>query len=132
MVNNVYNSVYKYFNHLSNTGYFRQSNVNRLLLYIGIQELLDNDFRGLVSEEDYNEINKALYCLYGSSCLIPYPDYYNTKNKRTMYTGSISEMEHRLSDLEKLLDYQSLFDSPIVVTDFDESSNEENSEETGD
>lgn len=125
MVNDVYNSVYKYFNHLSNTGYFSQHNVNKLLLYICIQELLDNDFRGLVSEEDYKEISKALYCLYGSTCLIPYPDYYNTKNRRVMYTGSISEMEHRLSDLEKLLDYQSLFDGPIVVTDLEEASSED-------
>lgn len=96
-----YQAISKYFTHLSNVGYFNQSNVNKLLLLTFIQELVDYDFRGLISEEDYNDINKALYCLYGSSCLIPYPDYYNTKRRRTMYIGSISELTHRVEALEE-------------------------------
>lgn len=96
-----YQAISKYFTHLSNVGYFNQSNVNKLLLLTFIQELVDYDFRGLISEEDYNDINKALYCLYGSSCLIPYPDYYSTKRRRTMYIGSISELTHRVEALEE-------------------------------
>lgn len=96
-----FEAVNKYFTHLSNVGYFSQSNVDKLLLLTFIQEMIDNDFRGLISEEDYDYINKALYCLYGSSCLIPYPDYYNTKRRRTMYIGSISELTHRVEALEE-------------------------------
>jgi hypothetical protein len=42
-----------------------------------------------------------MYKLYGSSCLIPYPDYYNNKTKRIMYTCSISELAHRVDRLEQ-------------------------------
>lgn len=100
MVNQVYTALNKYFNTLTNVGYVKQGDVNKLLLLCSIEELLNNDFRGLVSQEDYNLINKALYCLYGSSCLIPYPDYYSDKNKRVMYLGSISELACRVNNLE--------------------------------
>lgn len=100
MVDTVYNAINKYFNTLGNTGYVKQKDVYKLLVLCGIEELLNNDFRGLVSQEDYSLINKALYCLYGSTCLIPYPDYYSGKNKRVMYLGSISELACRVNDLE--------------------------------
>lgn len=101
MVNIAYEAVSRYFNHLSNVGYFKQSDVNKLILVTFIQELLDQDFRGLVSEDDYDAINRALYCLYGSSCLIPYPDYYKNKTNGVMYTGSMSELVHRVEALEE-------------------------------
>lgn len=116
----VYNSLTSYFTSLKNIGYKKQSDVNRLLVFIAIQELLDNDFRGLVSEEDYDIINKALYCLYGSTCLIPYPDYYNNRTMRTMYTGSMSELAHRVEGLEKdtaamSTDLETIKDKPILI-----------------
>ena len=115
-----YNSLMYYFTSLKNIGYRKQSDVNNLLIFTTIQELLDNDFRGLVSEEDYNIINKALYCLYGSTCLIPYPDYYNNRTMRTMYTGSMSELAHRVNSLEKdtdamATDLENIKDKPILI-----------------
>lgn len=119
MVNEVYNSLNSYFKSLSNTGYRKQRDVNSLLLYSYIQELLDSDFRGLVTEEDYRLIENALYCLYGT-CLIPFPDYYNNKTKRVMYTGSMAELVHRIekmeSDSETIHEaVKTLKDKPIVV-----------------
>lgn len=126
-----YQAISKYFTHLSNVGYFNQSNVNKLLLLTFIQELVDYDFRGLISEEDYNDINKALYCLYGSSCLIPYPDYYNTKRRRTMYIGSISELTHRVEALEEAVEQGgggggggSITDKAIIVPSLIEEDEE--------
>ena len=101
MVDYTFFSMYKYFNTLSNIGYVKQKSVDKLLLLVLIQEVIDNDFRGLINERDYNDIVQALYCLYGSDCLMPYPDYYNNKNRRVMYTGSISELSHRVEELEK-------------------------------
>lgn len=101
MVNYIYDSLCRYFGHLCNTGYMKQSEVNKLFLLTAIQKLVDCDFRGLVSKDDYNLINSVLYKLYGTSCLIPYPDYYNNNNKRIMYTCSISELAHRVERLEK-------------------------------
>lgn len=116
----IFEAVNKYFTHLSNVGYFNQSNVDKLLLLTFIQEMIDNDFRGLISEEDYDYINKALYCLYGSSCLIPYPDYYNTKRRRTMYIGSISELTHRVEALEE--SGGSIPDKAIIVPSLNEGN----------
>lgn len=113
MVNDVYGSVHRYFNTLTNTGYVKQKDVDKLLLYTSIQELLDNDFRGLVTEEDYQYINRALYCLYGSTCLIPFPDYYNNKNKRVMYIGSMSELAHRVEVLEGNI--ENLYNKEVVI-----------------
>lgn len=113
MVNQVYNAINKYFGHLANTGYMSQDNVNKLLLFDIIYNLLDNDFRALVSEEDYQIINNVLYCLYGSTCLIPFPDYYNSKNNRVMYKGSMSELAHRVAVAEATVNEYG--EKPIVV-----------------
>lgn len=113
MVNQVYTAITKYFGHITNTGYMRQDNVNKLLLLIAVCNLLDNDFRALVSEDDYKLINNALYCLYGSTCLIPFPDYYNNKANRVMYKGSISELAHRVAIVESTLNEYG--DKPIVI-----------------
>lgn len=104
MDNFVFNTLGKYFTNLANTGYRRNSDVLRVLLLSHINKLLNNDFRGFIIEEDYKKIERALYCLYGSSCLIPYPDYYNTKNQRVMYNGSISELTHRVVNAEKVIE----------------------------
>ena len=79
----------------------KQSEVDKLLVLSGIQRMIDCDFRGYLNEDDYNRISNALYNLYGSNCLIPYPDYYSNKDKRVMYTCSISELAHRVDRLEE-------------------------------
>jgi len=135
MDNLAFESVSRYFTHLTNVGYVKQSSVDKLLLLTFIQELIDWDFRGLVTEDDYEDINKALYCLYGSNCLIPYPDYYNTKNRRTMYIGSMSELAHRVEaaeataqKMEEILDKQVVIPGDEVgeIDDIDTSENEDN------
>lgn len=72
MVNNVYNSVSSYFDALSKFGFKAQKDVDKLLVYIFIEELLTGEFRQFITEEDYRAINKAIECLYGTSCLIPF------------------------------------------------------------
>lgn len=123
MINQVYDSITRYFGHITNTGYMRQDNVNKLLLLDAVYNLLDNDFRALVSEDDYKLINDALYCLYGSTCLIPFPDYYNNKASRVMYKGSISELAHRVDITESTLNEYG--EKPIVVPNGNTSDNED-------
>lgn len=74
LLNEAYNSVNHYFNLLRKMGYRSYNEVNKLLVFIFIQELLDGDMSYYITEEDYNTINSALYCLYGT-CSIPYPSY---------------------------------------------------------
>lgn len=101
MVNYLFEAICKYFGHLCNTGYMRQSEVDKLIVLTFIQRMVECDFRGYLNEEDYNKINDALYNLYGTTCLLPYPDYYSNKDKRVMYICSISELAHRIKKLEE-------------------------------
>ena len=112
MDNVLYNVLSNYFNQLCNTGYVKEASTKKVVALAIIQELLNKDFRGLINEEDYNMIVKTLYCLFGSDCLIPYPDYYSGKNKRIMYTGSLSELTHRIEEVEGIL---TVLDNDVVI-----------------
>lgn len=71
----VYNAVVRYFKALAYTGYYKDKDVQKLLLLLFYYCFVFEDYRGYLKEEDYKEIEKALNCLYGTTCLIPYPDY---------------------------------------------------------
>lgn len=75
ILDDVFNAFTSYFNALSKFGYKKSSDVNKLLIYDFIQEILTGEMRYYITEEDYRKIEQALYCLYGSGCLIPYPKY---------------------------------------------------------
>lgn len=68
-------SLKRYFNSLFKFGYKSYNEVNKLLVLLFIQELLNSDCKNFITEKDYITIHKILYCLYGSTCLIPYPEY---------------------------------------------------------
>ena len=77
IINDVFNSVGTYFNALTQFGYKKQGDVDKLLVYSFIEEMLTGEMRFFVTEAHYRLIEQALSCLYGSSCLIPYPQYAN-------------------------------------------------------
>lgn len=68
-------SLARYFSILSKLGYMSYSNVDKLLVLIFIDDLLRSDCKSFITEDEYRVIDNALYCLYGSTCLIPYPEY---------------------------------------------------------
>ena len=67
----------KYYDSLSILGYRPQSNVNKLLVLSFLEEMLTEEMRFLITEEDYKAIDKAINCLSGD-CLIPYNVYQGT------------------------------------------------------
>ena len=71
----VYQALAKYFHALELTGYIPDSQTKKLLVLTFYGDFIYNDYRGLLSKEDYSMIENALDCIYGSTCLIPYPDY---------------------------------------------------------
>lgn len=77
ITNQVASSMSYYFNALTQFGYKKQSDTNKLLIYNFIEEMLTGEMRFYITEADYKLIEQALNCLYGSSCLIPYPQYIN-------------------------------------------------------
>ena len=75
ILDNLFDALKYYFNALSKFGYKKNTDVNKLLIFDFIQEILTGEMRYYITEEGYKNIEKALYCLYGSSCLLPYPKY---------------------------------------------------------
>ena len=62
----------KYFDILSKAGYVNSKEVNKVIILTFLSRLL-NDFSEYITEEDYNDIIKSVYCL--SDCLIRLPRY---------------------------------------------------------
>lgn len=95
----LYNSCLRYFTSLANFGFKSESDVKKLLFYVFIQELV-NTTSIAIPEDDYKCLENALYSLYGTTCLIPYPDYC----ERPMYAhlGDIAELSARMAKAEKV------------------------------
>ena len=83
-------SLIRYFTALSQFGYKSYCDVGKLLTLIFLQEYLQK-YQEYITEADYNEVSKAMECLYGTSCLIPY-QYYQT-NKATFNTYTVSNVQ---------------------------------------
>jgi hypothetical protein len=121
MDNIVYNALTSYYNALSYTGYMADSQTQKLLVLSFYKDFVYEDYRGLISKDDYHLIERALDCLYGSSCLIPYPDYLKMGK---LNLGAMSEMAQRIKKVEdtdvlKAFDGESI-SGDIVVVETDE------------
>jgi hypothetical protein len=117
MDNIVYNTITDYYKLLQRRGYNSPTDTRKILVLCFYWNFMAYDYRGLISREDYLLIEKALNCLYGSTCLIPYPDYLKM-NK--LHLGSMSEMAQRVKTLEdtpvlKAFDADGTGDSDIVI-----------------
>lgn len=115
----VYNSMTGYFDALEKLGYLSDSQVRKLLVLSFYKDFMFSDYRGLISREDYMLIGKALDCIYGSSCLIPYPDYLKMGK---LHLGEMSEMAQRIKAVEetevlKAFDSSGDTDSDIIIID---------------
>lgn len=73
--NLAYAGVDNYFKALSTFGYKSYTEVNKLLVLLFIGGLLRGPLSLYIDECDYRTITNVLYCLFGSTCLIPYPEF---------------------------------------------------------
>lgn len=94
----IYDALSSYYNALELKGYMSQKDSEKLLVLIFIRDFVFNDYRGLISKEDYYLIERALDCLYGTTCLIPYPDYLKMGK---LHLGEMTEMANRVKTLEE-------------------------------
>lgn len=99
----LYNSCLKYFTSLANFGFKSELDVKKLLFYVFTQELVSTTSIA-IPEDDYKHLEGALYSMYGTTCLIPYPDYC----ERPMYAhlGDIAELSARMAKVEDVNDRQ--------------------------
>ena len=114
----IYKAITQYYAALCKLGYYSYKDVFRLLILCFYRDFVFHDYRGQLSRKDYHEIEKALNCLFGSTCLIPYPDYLKMGK---LHLGEITELSHRVSTLEdtdvlKAFDADGTNDSDIIIT----------------
>ena len=93
----IYEALTKYYHTLENTGYLSSSHSFKLLVLCFYRDFVYHDYRGKLSKSDYCLIEKALDCIYGTSCLIPYPDYLKMGK---LNLGAITEIAQRMKNLE--------------------------------
>jgi len=93
----IYNALTSYYNALSKLGYMSNSQAEKLLLLTFYRDFVFNDYRGLISKDDYQVIERALNCLYGTTCLIPYPDYLKMGK---LHLGEVTELAQRVKTIE--------------------------------
>ena len=95
----IYNAFGSYYNALEKLGYISYPQSQKLLLLCFYRDFVFHDYRGLLSKEDYYLIERALDCLWGSTCLIPYPDYLKMGK---LHIGEITELSKRVEALEEI------------------------------
>lgn len=93
----LYEALVRYYHVLELKGYMSKAHSAKLLIMCFYKDFMFKDYRGLLSKNDYCLIENALNCIYGTSCLIPYPDY--VKMGR-LHLGEMTEMAQRLKNLE--------------------------------
>ena len=113
----LYNSLSSYFHALEYKGYMPYPQMQKLLVLIFYRDFVYNDYRGLLNKDDYLMIERALDCLYGSTCLIPYPDYLKMGK---LHIGEMTEMANRVKNLEntevlKAFNFEGSDDSDIAI-----------------
>lgn len=93
----IYEALQKYYKTLELKGYLPDIQAYKLIVLAFYNDFVYSDYRGLLSEADYHLIETALDCIFGSTCLIPYPDYMKMGK---LYLGQITEMAQRVKTLE--------------------------------
>ena len=93
----VYEALERYFYVLSKVGYLPDGDAQSLLVLSFYKDFVFEDYRGILSREDYGLIERALNCLYGNNCLIPYPNYLKMGK---LNLGQSTEIVTRIKHLE--------------------------------
>lgn len=94
----LYEALTKYYHALEIKGYMSKAHSEKLLVMAFYWDFIYNDYRALLSKRDYCLIERALDCIYGTSCLIPYPDYLKMGK---LHLGEMTEMAQRVKTLEE-------------------------------
>lgn len=120
----VYNALSSYYNALEKKGYVSYPQMEKLLILCFYHDFVGHDYRGILSREDYLLIEQALDCLYGTTCLIPYPDYLKMGK---LHLAEITELAYRIEQDQqakvlKSADLMEADESDIMIV---QASNEE-------
>lgn len=93
----VMQSLSKYYSVLEKTGHVKYLDSQKLLVLSFLWSMVYSDFNAYLTKEDYHTIERALDCLYGTTCLITYPDYLKMGK---LYLGRMTELAQRVKTVE--------------------------------
>lgn len=118
----LYSTITDYYKILQRRGFFNYSETMKILILCFFRDFVFHDYRGILSKEDYHDIEKALNCLFGSNCLIPYPDYLKMGK---LHLGEITELSQRVRNIEDTtvlmpMEADGTSDSDIIIISEDE------------
>lgn len=81
-----------YFAVLNTTGYLSDKKTLQLLVVLFLKDFL-HTFQGIISEENYKKIDKILFCIQKTSCLVPYYSYIKKSKKVTITSKPVRVSE---------------------------------------
>lgn len=65
----------RYYNALAVFGYKDNCSVEKLIVLTYIDDFINGDAAKYITEEDKRVIANSLYCMFGTICLMPFPDH---------------------------------------------------------
>lgn len=71
----LFNSLNKYYKSLSSLGYICPKETRKLLMLSFIDDVLNGMFGYIITEDEYKLLINVLGNMYGTSCIIQYPEY---------------------------------------------------------
>jgi hypothetical protein len=93
----VYNTICTYTQALEKLGYVSDVDTQKALVLSFYWDYIYNMPGHILKRDEYMLVEKALDCLYGSTCLIPYPDYLKMSK---LHLGQMEELNARLKAIE--------------------------------
>lgn len=106
-----------YFNILSQTGYYKYPSVYKILVFLFIDDILNTEMNTFITEDDYKLMVDILECLYGSECLIPYPEFKELTTTLSTILGS-SSIYRITNDYSTRITEDSFFRNTESYTDY--------------
>lgn len=70
-----YTGLQNYFHAVSVFGYKSYKEVSKLLTLLFIDDVLDGSLSYYVTDDDYRLFTEVLYNMFGTTCLVPYPEF---------------------------------------------------------
>ena len=129
MDNIVFNTISDYYKILQRRGYHSYADVKKILVLSFYWNFVTSDYRGLIEKKDYSLIERTLNCLFGSTCLIPYPDYLKMGKLKL---GEMTEVLARTKAVEAYSEELNLriLDNDVLIADNTRRLDEHNSRVT--
>lgn len=86
-----------YYKNLEKFGYRKYTDVFKILVLRFYKTFIFENLERAIPEDDYRLIEKALECVFGTSCLIPYQCYVMDKN---IVNTQLSQLIKRVEQIE--------------------------------